>query len=212
MCADKGRADHTKPRPPARPRSQPGARTQAPLPPPPPRPWSPAASRVTTSSQEPATRPGPRRTAVTTGTKRSMAAPSSSLASSSHLSRRGTATAGAAAVVPSSPLQPQPQLLRHACSARRTQRVRCSWAGGRAASRRRTLGVCFVVSPSQPAGPCLWLLFLLGCVRAPVLDYYFFPRNVPGHVFQWRWIVRAEFGYVCLCRSCCDRRAGGEHS
>ncbi|CAN6328853.1 unnamed protein product [Urochloa humidicola] len=74
-----------------------------------------------------------------------MAAPSSSLACSSHISRRATAAA-----VPSCPLQPQPQLLRHACHARRPQRIRCGWAGGRAAARRRAAGVCFVVSPSQP--------------------------------------------------------------
>ncbi|CAN6333638.1 unnamed protein product [Urochloa humidicola] len=74
-----------------------------------------------------------------------MAAPSSSLAFSSHLSRRATAAA-----VPSCPLQsqpqPQPQLLRHACHARRPQRARCGWA----AARRRAPGVCFVVTPSQP--------------------------------------------------------------
>ncbi|CAN6342569.1 unnamed protein product [Urochloa humidicola] len=72
-----------------------------------------------------------------------MAASSSSLACSSHLSRRATAAA-----VPSCPLQsqPQPQLLRHACHVRRPQRTRCGWA----AARRRAPGVCFVVSPSQP--------------------------------------------------------------
>ncbi|CAN6347440.1 unnamed protein product [Urochloa humidicola] len=74
-----------------------------------------------------------------------MAAPSSSLACSSHISRRATAAA-----VPSCPRQPQPQLLRHACHARRPQRIRCGCAGGRAAARRRAAGVCFVVSPSQP--------------------------------------------------------------
>nr|CAB3461910.1 unnamed protein product [Digitaria exilis] len=79
-----------------------------------------------------------------------MAAASSSLPSSSHLSRRATATATGAAAVPS-PLQPRHQLLQHACSARRPQRVRCGSAGGRAAAARtRAPGVCFVVSPSQP--------------------------------------------------------------
>ncbi|CAN6338123.1 unnamed protein product [Urochloa humidicola] len=70
-----------------------------------------------------------------------MAAPSSSLASSSHLSRRATVAA-----VASSPLQPQAQLLRNACPARRPQRARCGWA----AAKTRAPGVCFVVSPSQP--------------------------------------------------------------
>jgi len=87
-----------------------------------------------------------------------MAAPSSSLASTSHLSRRATAAVG-------------------------LQRIRCSWAGGRAGYRRRAPGVCFVVSPSQP-GPFLWVLVPLSCVLSA------------GH---WRWIIRAEFRFVYVC-------------
>ncbi|XP_066357184.1 probable solanesyl-diphosphate synthase 3, chloroplastic [Miscanthus floridulus] len=82
----------------------------------------------------------------------SMAAPSSSLASSSHLSRRATATATATAAAQShSP--PLPQQLRLGCfqhdARAQSVRLRYSWAC-RAASKRRTPGVCFVVSPSQP--------------------------------------------------------------
>lgn len=150
VCADKGRADHTKPRPQDRLCSQSGARAQAPL-----RPRHPGCGllprRVSPRTYK---APGGRAALPSPpAPNRTMAAPSSSLASSSHLSRRG-----AAAVVPSSPLQSQPQLqlLRYACSARHPPRVRCSWAGGRATSSRRMPGVCFVVSPSQPGGPCLW--------------------------------------------------------
>lgn len=82
-----------------------------------------------------------------------MAAPSSSLASSSHLSRRATATAAAQSHSPH-----LPQQLRLGCFQRgaRAQNVRLrhSWAC-RAASKRRTPGVCFVVSPSQPGPPLL---------------------------------------------------------
>lgn len=134
--------------------------------------WSPAASRVITIHKVPINRkaPGAARTAVTAGTP-SMAAPSSSLASSSHLSRRATATAAGATAVPS-PLQPQHQLLQHACSARHPQRIRCGSAGGMAAAaRRRAPGVCFVVSPSQ-RGPCPWLLLpLLAASFQQALDY-----------------------------------------
>uniref|UniRef100_A0A0E0ML88 Solanesyl diphosphate synthase n=1 Tax=Oryza punctata TaxID=4537 RepID=A0A0E0ML88_ORYPU len=62
-----------------------------------------------------------------------MAAPSS-LASSSHLSRRATAAASPSIPPPS----PPPQLLR------------CSWVGRAPPPTRRAPGVCSVVSPSKP--------------------------------------------------------------
>uniref|UniRef100_A0A804LDR5 Uncharacterized protein n=1 Tax=Zea mays TaxID=4577 RepID=A0A804LDR5_MAIZE len=76
-----------------------------------------------------------------------MAAAPSSLASSSHIPRRATATAPAQSHSP-----PLPQQLRPARSFKRgalAQHVRYSFAG-REASRRRTPGACFVVSSSQP--------------------------------------------------------------
>ena len=82
-----------------------------------------------------------------------MAAPSSSLASSCHISRRATATATAAAQSHSPPL---PQQLRLGCF----QRGARAQSACRAASRRRTPGVCFVVSPSQPGPPFVDFLLL----------------------------------------------------
>ncbi|KAL6641665.1 hypothetical protein ACP70R_019846 [Stipagrostis hirtigluma subsp. patula] len=81
-----------------------------------------------------------------------MAAPSSSLASSSHLPRR----AAAASFLPAQRLRPAACFPRRSASAH-PRRVVAS--GGRArapvprslpAGRRRAPGVCFVVSPSQP--------------------------------------------------------------
>ncbi|XP_062203886.1 probable solanesyl-diphosphate synthase 3, chloroplastic [Phragmites australis] len=99
-----------------------------------PRRVSPQAPKSTRSTASPH---------VAAATKE-MAAPSSSLASSSHLSRHATAA----------PSHSSPQQLRLGCFSRRgaqtqQQRVRCRWAG-RVAPRRRAPGVCFVVSPSQP--------------------------------------------------------------
>uniref|UniRef100_A0A0E0BR73 all-trans-nonaprenyl-diphosphate synthase [geranyl-diphosphate specific] n=1 Tax=Oryza glumipatula TaxID=40148 RepID=A0A0E0BR73_9ORYZ len=64
-----------------------------------------------------------------------MAAPSS-LASSSHLSRRATAAASPSIPPPSPPHPPQ--------------RLRCGWVGRAAPPTRRAPGVCSVVSPSKP--------------------------------------------------------------
>uniref|UniRef100_A0A0E0RFT6 Solanesyl diphosphate synthase n=1 Tax=Oryza rufipogon TaxID=4529 RepID=A0A0E0RFT6_ORYRU len=64
-----------------------------------------------------------------------MAAPSS-LASSSHLSRRATAAASPSIPPPSPPPPPQ--------------RLRCGWVGRAAPPTRRAPGVCSVVSPSKP--------------------------------------------------------------
>lgn len=80
-----------------------------------------------------------------------MAAPSS-LASSSHLSRRATAAASPSIPPPSPPHPPQ--------------RLRCGWVGRAAPPTRRAPGVCSVVSPSKPgslsAAPLLVYLALSG--------------------------------------------------
>lgn len=159
VCADKARADHTKAAAtnsatqPARHGSSNDTRV----------PDLPACLPVVaciTSSQN-------RRARCHHRYPTNMAAAPSSLASSSHIPRRATATAPAQSHSP-----PLPQQLRPARSFKRgalAQHVRYSFAG-REASRRRTPGACFVVSSSQPGSLSLQLVLYKLCVLLAVRE------------------------------------------